>query len=89
NMRVLQWIVARTQGLVGAEESVLGFTPAYDDLNWSGLDYSKEEFAALMACEPAELLTECAEQKDYFEKIGDRTPSEFEGFRQDLLLSVS
>jgi len=89
NMRVLQWIVARTQGLAGAEESVLGLTPAYDDLNWSGLEYGRKEFAELMACEPAELLTECVEQKEYFEKIGDRTPPEFERFRQELSLRVS
>ncbi len=88
NMRVLQWIVARTQGLVGAEESALGFTPAYEDLNWSGLEFSKEDFAALMACESTGLETECLEQKEYFENIGNKVPAEFERFRQDLLQRI-
>ena len=88
NMRVLQWIVARTQGLVGAEESPLGFTPAYEDLNWSGLEFSREHFAALMACESTGLATECSEQKEYFENIGNKVPAEFERFRQDLLQRI-
>ncbi|MEE4659897.1 MAG: phosphoenolpyruvate carboxykinase (GTP), partial [Halieaceae bacterium] len=59
NMRVLQWIADRAQGHAHAQETPLGLSPTYDDLNWEGLDYTREQFDALMAVDPEKLLAEC------------------------------
>ena len=40
NMRVLEWIVARSRGRALAIESPLGWVPRYEDLTWDGLDFS-------------------------------------------------
>ncbi|MEM0954023.1 MAG: phosphoenolpyruvate carboxykinase (GTP) [Pseudomonadota bacterium] len=77
NMRVLQWIAERAKGHAEAQETPLGLSPTYDDLNWEGLDYTREQFDALMAVDPEKLLAECEEQRDYYASIGD-VPDELE-----------
>ncbi len=84
NMRVLAWIVARVHGRVGAQESPLGFVPSYADLEWGGLDFSKEKFDALMAIEPEHLKLEAADLDRYFEQFYDRLPKEFVAERELL-----
>ena len=47
NMRVLQWIVGRCKGTANAVETPLGYAPAYGDLEWTGLDFGEDRFAAV------------------------------------------
>ncbi len=53
NARVLAWIVNRQNGCAKARETAIGFVPTYEDLDWDGLDYSKETFEELMTYDPA------------------------------------
>jgi len=88
NMRVLQWIAERAGGGASATESVLGYSPDYDDLNWNGLAFSREEFESLMAVDAARLLTECEEQRRYYERIGSGVPAELERQRRNMISRV-
>jgi phosphoenolpyruvate carboxykinase (GTP) len=88
NMRVLQWIAERAEGDASAEESSLGLSPTYDDLNWTGLEYSREEFAELMAVDDAQLLAECEDQKLYYDRIGAEVPAALEQQRQKTISRV-
>ena len=74
NMRVLQWIAERANGRAAAHDSLLGLVPDYDDLNWDGLNFSREQFEALMAEDRDALQTECHEQERYYDRIGDEVP---------------
>ena len=87
NMRVLQWIAERASGVAGARETQLGLSPTYDDLNWDGLEFSREQYDALMAVDPEGLEAECEEQRGYFESIGD-VPAELETQRQSAAEKV-
>lgn len=53
NARVLAWIVNRQNGCAKARETAIGFVPTYEDIDWDGLDYSKETFEELMSYDPA------------------------------------
>src|SRR6188508_1995869 len=50
NMRILDWVVARSQGRAVGVESPLGWMPRYQDLNWKGLeDFSENDFRTCMS----------------------------------------
>jgi phosphoenolpyruvate carboxykinase (GTP) len=76
NMRVLQWVAERSRSRVGGRDSLLGLIPDYDDLNWDGLEFSRDEFDALMAQDRDELLVECEEQLSYYDSLGIDVPDE-------------
>jgi phosphoenolpyruvate carboxykinase (GTP) len=44
NMRVLKWIVGRVNGQTQGVQSPLGWMPRYEDIDWSGLEFSKKQF---------------------------------------------
>jgi phosphoenolpyruvate carboxykinase (GTP) len=86
NMRVLKWIVDRVRGRApNAAESPLGFTPHYEDLEWNGLDFPKEEYREITDLIRAEGLAEAEDQEDLFARFGDKLPAEMEEERQDLI----
>ena len=85
NMRVLKWIVDRVHGRAqNAAESPFGFMPHYEDLNWNGLDFSKEKFRRITDIDRAEAQAEAEDQKELFSQFGARLPSELEKERQAL-----
>jgi phosphoenolpyruvate carboxykinase (GTP) len=75
-IRVLKYVFGRYEGTAGAVESALGFMPRYEDIDLTGLDISREQFAALMAVNPDEWRREMALQAEYFDLIGNSMPSE-------------
>ena len=74
NMRVLAWIVDRCHGRGHAEETALGFEPAYSDLNWTGLDFPPERFAQVMAVDPDKWTKELSAHDELFAKVGSKQP---------------
>jgi len=77
NMRVLKWIVERAQGTANAIESPFGMMPTYDDMDWDGLDFSREQFDNLMSIDKTYALDEVRAQKTYFSAFKKTTPPEF------------
>lgn len=77
NMRVLKWIFERTGGGGGAESSVLGWKPRFEDLDWTGFEASREKFEAAIKVDNAEWLHELELQRKLFAKVGKRLPPSF------------
>ncbi|MBL7841068.1 MAG: phosphoenolpyruvate carboxykinase (GTP) [Cyclobacteriaceae bacterium] len=86
NMRVLKWIVQKIHGKSNAVESPIGWMPHYDDIDWSGLDFSKQEFDQIMLIDREQWKEELLAHAQLFERMYDRLPKEFI-FMRELLLS--
>jgi phosphoenolpyruvate carboxykinase (GTP) len=76
NLRVLEWVLNRCTGNVGANETPIGRLPRPEDLNVKGLDLSAGALQALLAVEPASWRKEVAEVRTYLEQYGKRLPAE-------------
>ena len=74
NSRVLDWVVRRLEGEVGAVETPIGNLPDPADLHLEGLDLSEEALAELFAVDAKPWLDEVALTETYFEKFGDHVP---------------
>jgi phosphoenolpyruvate carboxykinase (GTP) len=85
NMRILKWIVERANGQAKAIESPIGYMPTYDDLDWRGLDFSREQFHQLMDVERSDWEREILMHEELFVKLYDRLPKEFLAIRELLL----
>ncbi len=84
NMRVLAWMVERIEGGQSGAEHAVGVTPRYEDLNWTGLDFSREQFARVTAVNANEWQKELASHADLFKQLAHNLPPQLEGTRQKL-----
>ena len=84
NARVLKWIIERCEGKVGGVESVLGTMPKYEDIDWTGLDFSKEQFNDVTKLDKATWLTELEGVKEWFAKMGAKLPPKLAAIRDDF-----
>jgi phosphoenolpyruvate carboxykinase (GTP) len=76
NLRVLDWVLRRCAGTVGAHETAIGNLPNAGDLNLQGLDVSADALKQLLTVEPALWKKEVAEIGKYLEQYGSRLPAE-------------
>lgn len=86
NMRVLKWIIQRIKGQASAVESPIGWMPHYDDIDWNGLEFSKQDFEKIMSIEREAWKTELLAHAELFERMFDKLPKEYI-FMRELLLS--
>ena len=89
NMRVLKWIVDRCRGRADATQSVLGWMPREQDLEWSGLDAGvRSRYPELMSIERDPWIHELLLHEELFVRLYDKLPKEFVLKRELLLASL-
>jgi phosphoenolpyruvate carboxykinase (GTP) len=85
NMRVLKWIVDRARGRALGRETPLGWMPRYEDIDWSGLDFSKEKFEVIMAVDRTAWRKEIMEHEELFFDLHAHLPKEMV-YERELLI---
>ncbi len=76
NMRVLAWILGRTENKAGATETPLGLSPSHVDFNWNGLALSPEQFYQSTAVRADDWRVELDLHQELFDKLANRLPKE-------------
>ena len=85
NMRVLKWIVDRARGRALGRETPIGWMPRYEDIEWNGLEFSKEQFDELQAFDRAAWRKEVIEHEELFLELHDHLPPEMI-YERELLI---
>ena len=86
NMRVLKWVAERVHGKGHAIETPVGWMPRFEDIDWRGLEFSKEDWNALMKVDGETLKAQSLGHEELFLKLWDHMPKELL-WQRDLLIS--
>jgi phosphoenolpyruvate carboxykinase (GTP) len=84
NMRVLAWMLARIDGKASGRENIFGTTPTHGDLNWTGLNFSTEQFDKVTSIDKAAWLEEMKLHDQLFEQLSYHLPKELADTKQRL-----
>ena len=76
NSRVLKWIYERIEGIADAAVTPIGYVPAKQALEMSGLPVSADDVEELLRVDPEQWQSEVIRIKEHFSKFGERLPSE-------------
>ncbi|MBL7158353.1 MAG: phosphoenolpyruvate carboxykinase (GTP) [Candidatus Omnitrophica bacterium] len=76
NVRILEWILDRCNGKVGAVKTPLGYIPKYGDIDTDGIKIGERKWKELFSIDKKEWALEVGEQKKFFAKFGRRLPKE-------------
>jgi phosphoenolpyruvate carboxykinase (GTP) len=85
NMRVLKWIVDRAHGRALGRETPIGWMPRYEDIDWRGLEFSREAFDQLQAFDRKAWRSEVMEQEEMLIDLHDHLPPEMI-YERELLI---
>jgi len=75
NMRVLKWILDRLDGTAPkGNEHFFGISPAYEALNWNGLNFSAEQFKTVTSIDKAAWVDELKLHTELFTQLSYHLP---------------
>jgi phosphoenolpyruvate carboxykinase (GTP) len=75
NMRVLDWIIKRCEGLADAVETPIGFLPRPEDICLDGLDgIDASTIRALLSVETGHWLSDIESLSEFYDRLGEKLP---------------
>ncbi len=84
NARVLEWILARVEGKANANEHLFGLSPSYNDLDWTGLNFTQAQFDSVIGIDKAAWKVEVALHKELFTTLAVGLPPELSAVKIKL-----
>ena len=85
NLRVLKWVVDRVHGRVRAKETPIGWTPYFEEMDWSGLALPETTFDELQEVDRQQWKREVMGHEELFLSLHDYLPPEMV-FERELLI---
>ena len=76
NMRVLKWIIDRIENNAKGQEHAFGVSPSYEEINWTGLEFSSDVFSQITKIDPSDWKSELNLHKELFSQLSYHLPSE-------------
>jgi phosphoenolpyruvate carboxykinase (GTP) len=75
NMRVLKWMIDRIEGKAEGQAHVFGVSPRYEELNWTGLDFSRAQFEQVTGIDHAAWNQELQLHDELFQRLAQGLPA--------------
>jgi phosphoenolpyruvate carboxykinase (GTP) len=74
NMRVLKWIIDRLEGKAQGHNTMFGVAPNYSEINWTGINFSAEDFNKVTHIDKAAWAEEFKLHEEHFSKLSHNLP---------------
>jgi phosphoenolpyruvate carboxykinase (GTP) len=76
NMRVLKWMIDRIEGQAKGAENVFGVSPTYEEINWTGLNFTADQFKTVTSIDKAAWVAELKLHEELFTQLAYHLPAE-------------
>jgi phosphoenolpyruvate carboxykinase (GTP) len=76
NMRVLKWMIDRIEGKATGTDHLFGVSPTYEELNWTGLNFSADQFKSVISIDKAAWEKELQLHSELFKQLEYHLPQE-------------
>ncbi|HRA61667.1 MAG: phosphoenolpyruvate carboxykinase (GTP) [Rhodoferax sp.] len=84
NMRVLTWMIDRIEGRHPGVDHVFGVSPAYDEVNWTGLAFTPQQFATVTSIDATAWTAELKLHADLFQQLAHHLPVQLQQTRSKI-----
>ena len=84
NMRVLKWMIDRLEGQAKGQDNLFGVSPTYDELTWTGLDFTPEQFNTVTSIDKAAWTEELKLHTELFQQLAYHLPKELEATKAQI-----
>ncbi len=74
NMRVLKWMIDRIEGKATGSEHMFGLSPAYEELNWTGLNFTAAQFKTVTSIDKTAWTAELKLHEALFTQLAHHLP---------------
>ena len=89
NARVMKWMIERIEGKAQGEGHFFGISPRYEDLDWRGLDFSREQFNSIIDANPEAWAAELKLHDELFNTLAYHLPAELTATRQKMAAALA
>ncbi|MDZ4144829.1 phosphoenolpyruvate carboxykinase (GTP) [Hydrogenophaga sp.] len=84
NMRVLKWMIDRIEGTAHGVDHPFGVSPTYEEVNWTGLNFTAEQFNTVTSFDRAAWQAELKLHNELFTQLQHHLPKALEETRARL-----
>ncbi|MPT40425.1 MAG: phosphoenolpyruvate carboxykinase (GTP), partial [Achromobacter sp.] len=84
NMRVLRWMLGRIDGQSKGVDQVFGISPSYQDIDWTGLEFSPDKFEQVMSVDADAWRAELALHDELFTQLEQGLPKDLPAVKASI-----
>ena len=88
NMRVLKWMIYRMEGVAKGKENVFGISPSYEEITWTGLSFTPEQFKTVTHIDKAAWVEELKLHEELFKQLAYHLPAEMTATKAALAVRL-
>jgi phosphoenolpyruvate carboxykinase (GTP) len=88
NMRVLKWMIDRIEGSAKGKENVFGISPSYEEITWTGLSFTPEQFKTVTHIDKAAWVEELKLHEELFKQLAYHLPAEMTATKAALAVRL-
>ena len=75
NMRVLKWMIDRIENTAKGQDHVFGVSPAFEEITWTGLNFTQEQFKTVTHIDKAAWVEELKLHDELFGQLAHKLPA--------------
>jgi phosphoenolpyruvate carboxykinase (GTP) len=88
NMRVLKWMIDRIEGTAKGKENVFGISPSYEEITWTGLNFTPEQFKTVTHIDKSAWVEELKLHEELFKQLAYHLPAEMTATKAALAVRL-